>query len=208
VLLSTAPRSTRCCRTRSTPAPFPHVAAIAADRDGLVYEGAAGVRITGESDDPVTTSTQFQIMSMTKMVATVAAPQQVERGALDLDAPVDAYCPDFADVQVLEGFDGDTPRLRAPASRAMVRHLVTYTSGLGYWFWNADSIQGPAGGRPSTRFVYGINTDWLTRNEVASRVRSRSPTYLRRSCARLPDQTLTCLPGSADGGSTWIDGFA
>ena len=34
----------------------PHVAAIAADRDGVVYEGGAGVRITGESDEPVSTS--------------------------------------------------------------------------------------------------------------------------------------------------------
>ena len=46
----------------------PHVAAIAADRDGVLYEGGAGVRVVGESDDPVTTATQFRIMSMTKMV--------------------------------------------------------------------------------------------------------------------------------------------
>jgi hypothetical protein len=49
----------------------PRVAAIVADRDGILYEGGAGVRIAGESDDPVTTSTQFRIMSMTKMVCTV-----------------------------------------------------------------------------------------------------------------------------------------
>jgi methyl acetate hydrolase len=158
----------------------PHVAAIVADRDGIRYEGGAGVRIAGESDDPVTTSTQFRIMSMTKMVATAVALQQVERGALDLDAPVDSYCPDFADVQVLHGWDGDTPRLRAPASRATVRHLVTHTSGLGYWFWNADlakyeqvtglpnvvpgsaeAFKAPMVADPGTRYVYGINTDWL-----------------------------------------------
>ena len=51
----------------------PHVAAIAADADGVFYEGGAGVRIAGESDDPVGTSTQFRIMSMTKMVATTAS---------------------------------------------------------------------------------------------------------------------------------------
>ena len=65
----------------------PHVAAIAADRDGVIYEGGAGVRIAGESDDPVTAATQFRIMSMTKMVCTAAALQQMERGELDLDAP-------------------------------------------------------------------------------------------------------------------------
>ena len=31
----------------------PHVAAIAADRDGNIYEGAAGVRIAGVSEEPV-----------------------------------------------------------------------------------------------------------------------------------------------------------
>ena len=62
---------------------------------------------------------------MTKMVATAAALQQVERGNLDLDAPVEQYLPEFADLQVLEGFDGDTPRLRPPAAKATVRQLAT-----------------------------------------------------------------------------------
>jgi CubicO group peptidase (beta-lactamase class C family) len=158
----------------------PHVAAIAADRDGVIYEGGAGVRIVGESDDPVTTATQFRIMSMTKMVCTAAALQQVERGQLDFDAPVDTYVPAFADLQVLDGFDGDSPRLRAPASRATVKHLVTHTSGLGYWFFNADlmryeqvtgvpnvvpgkaeAFQAPLLADPGTTYTYGINTDWL-----------------------------------------------
>jgi CubicO group peptidase (beta-lactamase class C family) len=160
----------------------PHVAAIAADRDGIIYEGAAGVRAVGEDDEPVSTSTHFRIMSMTKMVCTAAALQQVERGDLELDAPVDTYCPDFADVQVLEGFDGDTPKLRPAGRRATVRHLITHTSGLSYWFWNADiakyekvtgvpnvvpgsmeAFRAPMVADPGTRFEYGINTDWLGR---------------------------------------------
>ena len=83
---------------------------------------------------------------------------------------------------MLEGFDGDKPRLRAPASRATVRHLVTHTSGLAYWFWNEDlakyeqvtglpnvvpgqldAFKAPMVADPGTRFVYGINTDWLGR---------------------------------------------
>jgi len=159
----------------------PHVAAIAADADGVFYEGAAGPRVVGEAEQ-VSTSTHFRIMSMTKMVATTAALQQVERGELDLDAPVEDYLPAFGDLQVLEGFDGDTPRLRAPASRATVRQLVTHTSGLGYWFWNADlaryeqltglpnvvpgdmrAFEAPLVADPGTRFEYGINTDWLGR---------------------------------------------
>ncbi|KQS71869.1 serine hydrolase [Modestobacter sp. Leaf380] len=160
----------------------PHVAAIVADRDGVLYEGGAGVRVVGESTDPVTTSTQFRIMSMTKMVATTVALQQVERGELDLSAPVADYLPEFADLQVLTGFDGDTPQYRPPASQATVQQLVTHTSGLGYWFWNADLVRweaatgtpnvvpgtmaafrAPLTADPGTSFVYGINTDWLGR---------------------------------------------
>jgi methyl acetate hydrolase len=157
----------------------PHVAAIAADRDGVIYEGAAGVQVAGE-DQPVTAGTQFRIMSMTKMVATAAALQQVEQGTLSLDASVEQYCPDCADLQVLEGFDGDTPRLRPPASKPTVRQLITHTSGLSYWFWNADlaryealtgipnvvpgsaeAFKAPLVADPGTTFEYGINTDWL-----------------------------------------------
>lgn len=157
----------------------PSAVAIAADRDGVIYEGAAGSRVAGESD-PVTVDTHFRIMSMTKMVATVVALQLMERGDLDLDAPIERYCPQFADLQVLDGFEGDTPKLRPPASKATVKQLITHTAGVSYWFWNADIVKweaatgtpnvlsgsnviftAPLVADPGTRFEYGINTDWL-----------------------------------------------
>ncbi len=158
----------------------PHVAAIAADADGVIYQGAAGPRAEGQGD-PVTTGTLFRLMSMTKMPCTVAALQQVERGRLDLDAPVADYCPEFAGLQVLTGFDGDTPRLRPPASRATIRNLLTHTSGLGYWFWSdllsrweqvtsvrpaarsGATFTAPMVADPGTAFSYGVSTDWLGR---------------------------------------------
>jgi CubicO group peptidase (beta-lactamase class C family) len=119
-------------------------------------------------------------MSMTKMVATTIALQQREQGRLDFDTPVAHYLPEFADLKVLEGFDGDTPRYREPASQATVKHLVTHTSGLGYWFWNEplvrweaatgvpnvlpgkkEAFKAPLLADPGTRFNYGINIDWL-----------------------------------------------
>jgi methyl acetate hydrolase len=157
----------------------PHVAAIVADRDGILYEGGSGMRVAGGSNDLVGTSTQFRIMSMTKLMCTAAALQQRDRGDLDFDAPVAEYCPEFAEVKVLHGFDGDEPILRQPASQASVKHLVTHTSGLAYWFWNADLVKYEAAAGipnvvpgitsafqapmvdPGTQFVYGINLDWL-----------------------------------------------
>ncbi|HEY0576724.1 MAG TPA: serine hydrolase domain-containing protein [Pseudonocardia sp.] len=165
----------------------PNVTALAADRDGVIYEGAAGPRAVGQHD-PISPDSMLRIASMTKMVATVAALQQSERGNLELDAPVDTYLPEFAELQVLEGFDGDTPKLRPAGARATVRQLITHTAGLGYWFLSKDlsrwlDVTGTANvgsgtmavftapllSDPGTRYEYGTNTDWLGRVvEVAS----------------------------------------
>jgi CubicO group peptidase (beta-lactamase class C family) len=152
---------------------------MAADADGPIYEGAVGNRRV-DGDERVTPDSVLRIASMTKMVTTVAALQQSERGNLDLDAAVDRYCPEFAAVPVLDGFDGDQPNLRPAASQATVRQLITHTGGLSYWFWN-DHISrwqdvtgtpnvmsgsnviftAPLVADPGTRFEYGISTDWL-----------------------------------------------
>jgi len=159
----------------------PGVVALAAGDDGVLYEGAAGRR-AADAGDPITADTVLRIASMTKMVTTTAALQLAERGALELDVPVEAYRPEFASLPVLEGFDGDTPVLRPPRTRATVRQLITHTAGLGYWFWNSDidryeQVTGtpnimtgsdavftsPLLFDPGTRFEYGINVDWLGR---------------------------------------------
>jgi CubicO group peptidase (beta-lactamase class C family) len=159
----------------------PGVVALAAGDEGVIYEGAAGVRAVG-ADDPITPDTMMRIASMTKMVTTTAALQLSERGELDLDATVDTYRPEFSDLQVLEGFDGDAPRLRPVRGRATVRQLMTHTAGLAYWFWNSDidryeqvtgtpnvlpgdeaMFTAPLVCDPGERFEYGINTDWLGR---------------------------------------------
>src|SRR4051812_15050086 len=158
---------------------MPNVVATAANADGPIYEGAFGPKAVGKPGE-VTAGTLNRIASMTKMVTTVAALQLVERGKLDLDAPVATYRPEFADLKVLDGWDGDTPRLRDPASQATVRQLASHTSGLSYWFWNADIVRwesltgtgnslagtedaftAPLVADPGTRFEYGVNTDWL-----------------------------------------------
>ena len=94
----------------------PGVVAMAAGPDGVLYEGAAGKR-SAAADDPITPDTMMRIASMTKMVTITAALQLVERGRLDLDAPVREYRPEFGDLPVLTGFDGDTPAA-PPGQRA------------------------------------------------------------------------------------------
>ncbi|MFT4165355.1 MAG: serine hydrolase domain-containing protein [Microlunatus sp.] len=162
----------------------PFAVGVAADTTGIVYEGAVGgpngaghQHLGGVGVDSV-----FRIASMTKIVSTVAALQLRERGELDLDTAVEVYCPDFAGVVVLAGFNRDGPVLRPPVSRATVRQLLTHTAGFGYPFWDAALLRWHAGSHrqqlpdglrglfaapmvtdPGTRFSYGTATDWLGR---------------------------------------------
>jgi len=158
---------------------FPGVIAAVGDRDGVLYDGAFG-RLNVEDDAPARSDTMIRIASMTKAFVCIAALQLVEQGRLELQQPVGSVLPAFDDLQVLEGFDGDEPRLRPPASRATIRQLLTHTAGLGYWFDNTDvlryhevsGIPDPGAGErslfemplvadPGTRWEYGTNTDWL-----------------------------------------------
>ncbi|HZP14481.1 MAG TPA: serine hydrolase domain-containing protein, partial [Nocardioides sp.] len=178
-------------------AAVPQIVAMVTDRSATMYEGAAGPLAPGGSEQ-VGPESLFRIASMTKIVTTVAALQQVERGNLNLDDPVDSYLPRFADITVLDGFDGDRPVVRPPARRATVGQLITHTSGLGYWFWNADLrrwetltgtsnalggdragfFSAPMVADPGERFEYGISTDWL--GEVVEKVSGTSlDDYLR-----------------------------
>jgi methyl acetate hydrolase len=158
---------------------LPGVVAVAVDRAGTLYEGAFGqLRVDGA--EAVRAETMFALASMTKPITTVAALQLLEEGRLELQTPVADIVPEFERLQVLEGFDAQTPRLRAPATRATIRELLTHTSGLGYWFSNADIFRyhqltglpdATSGDRrmfevpliadPGTRWEYGTSTDWL-----------------------------------------------
>lgn len=80
----------------------------------------------------------FRLASMTKAITSVAAMQLVERGKLNLDAPIAAVLPHLAAPMVLDGFQGPMPILRPAARPITLRHLLTHTSGLGYDVWNAD----------------------------------------------------------------------
>lgn len=152
---------------------------------GNVVPGAVTVVATGDGDlddhaAGIAKDTVFRIASMTKLVTTVAALQLVDQGRLELDQTVASVVPAFGELQVLEGFDGDEPRLRAPRGEATVRQLMSHTGGLGYRFLNADLLRYqeltglpdlftgqkgvldmPLGSDPGTRWEYGANTDWL-----------------------------------------------
>ncbi|MAM76153.1 serine hydrolase [Tistrella mobilis] len=115
---------------------LPGVVAVATDRAGDIYQGAAGLRAAG-GDTPMTADTVFAIFSTTKALTGTAVLQLVEDGRLDLDAPARDYLPALGRVQVIEGFEADgSPRLRAPRREITTRMLLLHTAGFGYDFFN------------------------------------------------------------------------
>jgi methyl acetate hydrolase len=156
---------------------LPFAVGMTANAAGVTFSGAAGDAAAGRAaaDDTV-----FRIFSMTKAVGSTAAMILVDRGQLDFDTPVQDVLPEFAEIRVLDGWDGDRPRLRAPRVKATARHLATHTSGLEYEFWRAEpgEVLARTGGvsvlsglkssmfypmitDPGTRWGYGPSIDWL-----------------------------------------------
>jgi methyl acetate hydrolase len=157
----------------------PGAVAMAAQRDGTTELAWAG-RLRVDGDASVTPDTMVRLMSMTKAFASVAALQLIGQGRLGLEQEVASVLPAFGELQVLEGFDENQPRLRAPARQATIRNLLTHTAGHGYAFSNRDllryhevtgapdpfrglreGLSVPLIADPGTAWNYGINTDLL-----------------------------------------------
>ena len=119
----------------------PGVVAMATDRDGNFYEGAAGERGLG-GGVAMTTDTVFAIFSCTKAITGAAVMQLVEEGEIELSHPAKEYAPELSNVQGLEGFDADgEPRTRPPKTDVTVEQLMLHTAGFGYDFFNHDLIE-------------------------------------------------------------------
>ena len=103
-------------------------AAIGVEHEGREETGGFGVT---SIEDPleVGADTLFQIGSITKTVTGTLVMQLVERGELDLDAPVREYLPELRLAE------------EAVAARVTMRHLLTHTGG-----WFGDHFADPSRG--------------------------------------------------------------
>lgn len=159
-------------------AALPGVAAMIVDRDGPRYARALGTADTA-SGAPMAIDRPCQIASMTKALTSLAAMQLVEAGQLELDGPIGTLLPELANPRVLTGFDAAGQPQTRPAARAItLRHLLTHTAGLGYFFVHPQVLQYfSAVGMPQTGsraaldmpllfdpgggWAYSVATDWL-----------------------------------------------
>lgn len=103
-------------------------ASVIITKDGqVIFKQQAGFadRETGRQVDD---QTLFRLASMTKPIVSATALAMMERGILDLDAPITRWLPEF------------TPKTPDGKQAVItVRHLLTHTSGLTYSFLSADN---------------------------------------------------------------------
>jgi CubicO group peptidase (beta-lactamase class C family) len=158
-------------------------------RNGRVVYGRTSGWADVEARVPMTLDTRFQLSSMTKPITAVAALILVEEGRLALDDRVDAYLPSFADLRVVTGRDADGGWTTQPLAQPIrVRHLLTFTSGIGGYAesddrldqaWRARNIEAadlgslaqrveripglPLYEQPGERWRYGWSLDVLAR---------------------------------------------
>lgn len=155
---------------------IPGAVAVVGNRAGTIAEVAVGTK--GPNGPALAQDDLFQIASMTKAIASVAAMQLVEQGRLNLDDDIGVLLPQLANPVVLEGFDeAGKPVTRPAAGPITLRQLLTHTSGFGYEFMSAEltrwrqhnparpgtlaSLNLPLLADPGTQWIYGVSTDWV-----------------------------------------------
>ncbi|MCW3820106.1 beta-lactamase family protein [Micromonospora sp. DR5-3] len=169
-------------------------AVVLAAKDGVVVQHAAvgtavrysavgpppalaAVELPDDQQLPMRPDTIFDLASVSKLFTTIVVMQQVERGLVDLDAPVARYVPEFA---------------AGGKSSVTVRMLLTHTSGLPAFtpLWSryptpaerfAAALATPlaAGATPGAQYVYsdlglialGVLVERVTGRPLADLVR-------------------------------------
>jgi len=158
------------------------VSGLVFQNDKEVYFGAFG-QSDRENNKPMTRDTIVQIFSMTKAITGVALMQLFERGKFELDAPLEVYAPEFANLKVYAGLDAagqakyEAPK-RKPTVRDVLRHTAGFAAGAGddpvgtiYRQVNPRAItntlpefaqklgQIPLAYQPGTRWLYSDSVD-------------------------------------------------
>jgi CubicO group peptidase (beta-lactamase class C family) len=161
-------------------------------RDGRLVALEAHGKRSIERNLPMETDSVFRLYSQSRAVTGAAILSLVDEGKLSLDDPVAKFIPEIAAMPVIKEVKDGQVIATEPQNPAMtVRHLFTYTAGLGYandWPKGAgieqrdilaldqtieDGVRKlakyPLLYQPGARWVYGFHSDVLGRvAEVAS----------------------------------------
>ncbi|WP_427888829.1 serine hydrolase [Kribbella sp. GL6] len=135
----------------------------------LKYADGKGTELPADQQIPMRTDTIFDMASVSKLFTSIVVMQLVEKGKVDLDAPIATYAPEFAE----NGKESVT-----------VRQALTHTSGFPSWLplWSSQpdpasrlhmaltaKLQDP----PGTKYLYS-DLNLIALGELAHRVTGKT----------------------------------
>ena len=99
----------------------------------VVYKKAFG-KANLETGEAMRTDHLFRMASMTKIITGVAGLKLFERGLFTMDTPLETILPEFANMQILVGYDTLAHKFitRPAKNKILMKHLFTHTSGIAY----------------------------------------------------------------------------
>ena len=93
-----------------------------------VYQAEFGTN--GVHGEPLKHDTIYRIASMTKPVTTLAVLLEVEKGRIDLNAPITDYVDGYKDLPIARLADGQLQTTGVSKTPIKVFHLLSHTSGI------------------------------------------------------------------------------
>jgi len=114
-------------------------------------------------DEPLREDAIFRIYSMTKPVIGVGLMMLYEEGLFELDDPVSAYLPEFADARVFKAGSEDGTIETVPARRPItIRDLMRHTAGLTYGLFGDTPVDKLY--KKNGVLEYGLSAEeWISR---------------------------------------------
>ncbi len=188
-----------------TDSDLPGLVAIAINKNGEKREYTYGNAIWGE-ESQIKSNNIFRIASMTKLVTSIAALQLVELDSIELDEDLSSLMPEMAAIPILT----NEKKLIKGKNPISLRHLLTHTSGFGYFFtdsllakfdttnWKNEDL--PRRFESGTQFLYGSSTDWVGKLvekisgltlEDYFRIHITGPLKINRTWFNVPDSLKT-----------------
>jgi CubicO group peptidase (beta-lactamase class C family) len=99
----------------------------------VAYKKAFG-KANLETGEAMRTDHLFRMASMTKIISGVAGLKLFERGLFTMDTPLEKILPEFANMQILVGYDTLKHQFitRPAKKKILMKHVFTHTSGIAY----------------------------------------------------------------------------
>lgn len=132
-----------------------------------------------------------KVASATKFITGIALLQCIDQGLLTLDEPLSRIVPEISKLNILDDVNDSFETIDHPAKNTITaRHLLTHTSGMGYWFLHPlltkrrkhpdfkisnfvlERYATPLLYEPGEGWLYGSSLDWA--GVVVSRLHSTS----------------------------------